>query len=177
MNLIQNSNFRVQGMFFQQLYWEKSKQDTLWRGHFWIPILSGHHTSTHICNQIRHKKLQYNLPKMRRGSKAVWNFSENSSDLVAGPFPKCIYFTKYHNVVDKGGSQTDPKVITMRSLSKWSPSGNQLIPELSPSGCQFNNWSPSGHPVIPTWPTSCHQMIPNWSQIDTKLVSKWPQIS
>ena len=22
------------------------------------------------------------------GSKAVWNFSENSSDLVAGPFPK-----------------------------------------------------------------------------------------
>ena len=31
MKLIQKSNFRVQGMFFQQLYWEKSKQDTLWR--------------------------------------------------------------------------------------------------------------------------------------------------
>ena len=31
MKLIQNSNFRVQGMFFQQLYWEKSKQDTHWR--------------------------------------------------------------------------------------------------------------------------------------------------
>ena len=29
--LIQKSNFRVQGIFFQQLYWEKSKQDTLWR--------------------------------------------------------------------------------------------------------------------------------------------------
>ena len=29
MNLIQFSNFRIQGMFFQQLYLEKSKQDTL----------------------------------------------------------------------------------------------------------------------------------------------------
>ena len=35
------------------------------------------------------KNLQYNFPKMRGGgSKAVWNFSENSSDLVAGSFPK-----------------------------------------------------------------------------------------
>ena len=37
------------------------------------------------------KKLQFNFPKMggRGGrSKAVWNFSENLSDLVAGPFPK-----------------------------------------------------------------------------------------
>ena len=25
---------------------------------------------------------------MRGGSKAVWNFSKNSSDLVAGPFPE-----------------------------------------------------------------------------------------
>ena len=33
MKLIQSSNFRVQGMLFQQLYWEKSKQDTLWRRH------------------------------------------------------------------------------------------------------------------------------------------------
>ena len=31
--------------------------------------------------------MQYNFPKMRgEGSKAVWNFSENSSDLVAWPF-------------------------------------------------------------------------------------------
>ena len=29
------SGFRV--WFFQQLYWEKSKQGTLWRRHFWIP--------------------------------------------------------------------------------------------------------------------------------------------
>ena len=34
------------------------------------------------------KNLQYDFPIMRRGSRAVWNFSENSSDLVAGPFPK-----------------------------------------------------------------------------------------
>ena len=29
MKLIQKINFRVQGMFFQQTYWEQSKQDTL----------------------------------------------------------------------------------------------------------------------------------------------------
>ena len=29
---------------------------------------------------------------MRTGSKAVWNFSEHSSDLVAGPFPKGYLF-------------------------------------------------------------------------------------
>ena len=37
MKLIQKSNFRVQGMFFQQLYWEKSKQDTLWRRRVRVP--------------------------------------------------------------------------------------------------------------------------------------------
>ena len=34
------------------------------------------------------KDLQYDFPIMRRGSKAIWNFSEKSSDLVAGLFPK-----------------------------------------------------------------------------------------
>ena len=28
------------------------------------------------------------------GSKAVWNLSKNSSDLVAEPFPKCNYNVK-----------------------------------------------------------------------------------
>ena len=39
-------------------------------------ILFGHHTSSHICNHICHKKLRYNFPKMRGGEwpKAVWNF-------------------------------------------------------------------------------------------------------
>ena len=51
-------------------------------------ILSSHHISSHICNHICHKKLQCNFPKIRGlGSKAVWNFSKDSSDLVAGPFP------------------------------------------------------------------------------------------
>ena len=34
------------------------------------------------------KELQFNFPKMRGGSMAVRNFSKNSSDLVAGSFPK-----------------------------------------------------------------------------------------
>ena len=35
------------------------------------------------------KKLQHNLPKMRGGgSKAFWNFSKKSSDLVEPSFPK-----------------------------------------------------------------------------------------
>ena len=34
------------------------------------------------------KNLQYDFPKMRGGSKAVWNFSENSSVLVGTGFPK-----------------------------------------------------------------------------------------
>ena len=34
------------------------------------------------------KNLQHNFPKIRGGWKVVWNFSENSSDLVAEAFPK-----------------------------------------------------------------------------------------
>ena len=48
-----------------------------------------------------------------------------------------------HKVVTKG-SPTDPKVVTMQSPSKWSPSGNQVIPQLSPNGHQLTVWSPSG---------------------------------
>ena len=33
--------------------------------------------------------LQHDFPKMRRASKAVWNFSENSSVLVASLVPMC----------------------------------------------------------------------------------------
>ena len=33
-------------------------------------------------NRDFREKLQYKLPKMRVGSKAVWNFSENPSVLV-----------------------------------------------------------------------------------------------
>ena len=76
------------------------------------------------------------------------------------------------------GSQTDAKVVTMRSPPKWSPSGNELIPQLSPGGRQLTDWSPSGHPVIPTWSTNDTKLIPNWSQIGhktagSKVARKW----
>ena len=37
---------------------------------------------------ILSRNLQYDFPKMRGGSKAVWNFSENSSVLVVPSVPK-----------------------------------------------------------------------------------------
>ena len=36
------------------------------------------------------KKAQHDFPKMRGGSKAVWNFSKNSSVLVGLSFPKAF---------------------------------------------------------------------------------------
>ena len=47
MKMLQKGHFRVQGMFFQQLYWEKSKQDTLSRRHFWTPPPFGNVTKIH----------------------------------------------------------------------------------------------------------------------------------
>ena len=41
---------------------------------------------------ILSRKAQCNFPKMRGGSKAVWNFSENSSDLLTWPVPYCAPF-------------------------------------------------------------------------------------
>ena len=38
--------------------------------------------------QVFQKKIAIRYSENEGGSKAVWNFSENSSDLVAGPFPK-----------------------------------------------------------------------------------------
>ena len=63
MHLIQNSNFRAQGMFFQQLYCNTFVLHLyleIMCMHF---ILSSHHISSHICNHICHKKLQYNFQK------------------------------------------------------------------------------------------------------------------
>ena len=78
MHLIQNSNFRAQGMFFQQLYCNTFVLHLyleIMCMHF---ILSSHHISSHICNHICHKKLQYNFPKIRGwgASKALWNLSQ-----------------------------------------------------------------------------------------------------
>ena len=41
------------------------------------------------------KELQHNFSKMRGGAKAVWNLSENSSDLVAPSFPESYLWTKF----------------------------------------------------------------------------------
>ena len=88
--LIQNDNFRVEGLFFQQLYSEKSKQDTLWRGHFQTPPPFGHHTSSHICNHLCHKK-KFATSFSKNGR----NFYENSSDLIARPFPNYDSSVRY----------------------------------------------------------------------------------
>ena len=51
-------------------------------------ILTSHHISSHICNHICQNNFCNNISKNEGGgSKAVWNFSKNSSDLVAGTFP------------------------------------------------------------------------------------------
>ena len=97
MNLILNSNFNVQDMVFQQLYWEKSKPDTLWRRHFT-------HTRMHACifyylalippciyaTKSIIKNLHHNFPKMRGGIKGRLEFFQKFIrfvTLAAGPFP------------------------------------------------------------------------------------------
>ena len=82
MKLIQKINFGVQGMFFQQLYC--------------ITLISGNlvhafHTIWPFCllaymQPYPLQKIAI-FPKHEEGSKAVWNFSKKSSDLVARPFP------------------------------------------------------------------------------------------
>ena len=66
-------------------------------------ILSSHDISSHICNHICQKICNIKSKNKGGGSKAVWNFSKNSSDLVARHFPylchNCItsitWFTRY----------------------------------------------------------------------------------
>ena len=100
MKLIQISKFRVQGMLFQQLYWEKTKPDTLWRRHFWIPILSDPHTSWHMCNYIHYKKFAiYFSENKGEGQRPFGIFSKKSSDLVAPPFPK-VSLSRYILILD-----------------------------------------------------------------------------
>ena len=85
MKLIQKSNFMVQGMFFQQLYCITIVL------HLYLEIMCSACISYYLAITIPRitatisviKDLHYNFPKMRGGSKAVWNFS----DLVSSPFP------------------------------------------------------------------------------------------
>ena len=100
MKLIQiESNLRVQRMFFEQLYWEKSKQDTFWRRHFWIPILSGPHTSWHMCNYIHYKKFATYFSKNEGGVKGRLEFCQNFIRFVSGILPLIynkVCHQKYH---------------------------------------------------------------------------------
>ena len=59
--------------FFQQLYREKLKQDTLWRRHFFIPMIYGPHTYFHIYNHIHYDDI-ISENKGGGGAKTVWNF-------------------------------------------------------------------------------------------------------
>ena len=58
-------------------------------------MLSEPYTSLHMCSHIHYKKLQYNFPKIREGVEAVWNFSENSSDLLAWPVPQLLHMQQH----------------------------------------------------------------------------------
>ena len=68
------------------------------------------------------KKLQYDFLKMMGGSKAVWNFSENSSVLEAPPVPKlcCDRVTKF------SGMESERE----RSKSAWGKNGEEKRPKL-----------------------------------------------
>ena len=58
------------------------------------------------------EKLQYNFPKIRGArSKAVCNFSENSSDLVARPFPKEGDVAKAKELLKKETKETIDQVL------------------------------------------------------------------
>ena len=61
------------------------------------------------------------------GSKAVWNFSENSSDLVAPPFPKNFHVPFYKSVQFKR--------VGIKQNS-WTP----MIPAVP-----FSPFDPTGH--------------------------------
>ena len=86
MKLIQNSNFRVQGIFFNncieknqiKTHFEEGTSESL----YYLAIIPPRIYATKSII----KNLQYNFPKMRGGSKAVCSVSKKSSDLVAGPF-------------------------------------------------------------------------------------------
>ena len=90
MKLIHKSNFTVQGMFFNHCI-EKNQSKL----HCDDGTSESPHTTTIYGPPIfegfvsHYKKLHYDFPKMSRGGlNAVWNFSENSSDLVALPVPQ-----------------------------------------------------------------------------------------
>ena len=67
-----NSGFRV--CFFNNCIEKNQNKTHFEEGMCMHFILSGPHTSLHICNHIHYKKLQYNFPKMRVGGQRPFRF-------------------------------------------------------------------------------------------------------
>ena len=71
------------------------------------------------------KKLQHNFPKMRGGgSKAVWNFSENSSVLEGVSVPKGQqYFTfRFKTLQNSWGASVVVVVVVEATVPVWKKS-------------------------------------------------------
>ena len=92
MNSIQKSNFRVQGIFLRKIKTRHTFLKACACISYYLAYLLAY---MYICNHIipyhtiKNAKMQYMIfwKLGVGGSKAVWNFSDNSSNLVARPFP------------------------------------------------------------------------------------------
>ena len=113
------SNFRVQGMFFQHLYFVLT--DINW---YYMA-----YASLHKCDHINYKKFAtWFFKKEGGGSKVVWNFSKNSFGLVAGPLIK-IQPTQ-RNVLHTSlplyeldipfGTKNEPSSVEINILGMWT---------------------------------------------------------
>ena len=65
---------------------------------------------------------------MRGGSKAVWNFSKNSSDLVAGSFPNYAKFDAFSFLICQVFLAGPPQWIT--ALNVWKILQNYWIQKI-----------------------------------------------
>ena len=85
------NNFISEQGIPKQMNFRKTSKEGGGRGSYSIKKIVSQ--NSYLCMysaflDIIRKQLQNNFPKMRGGSKAVSNFSENSSDLLAPTFPK-----------------------------------------------------------------------------------------
>ena len=144
MKLIQNINFRVQGILFSTIVLRKIKQDTLSGRHFWISILSGHHTSSHICNHIQKKLImtflifsQISFQTTTKTSHFSLNlFSTRITCFGAQALVTCcciLYKTKgarpNFTFTITFTSESESKIHTNRSLQRFSFGKNWPPPE------------------------------------------------
>ena len=83
------SEFRVQGMLFQQLYGEKSKQDTLWRGLLYSYQSKGRVTLPHRMNFLKGSKRQLTPTPNLSNGPYLWK----SCAYYLAIIPPCICAT------------------------------------------------------------------------------------